>query len=58
MVDKFWKTQDAVDYYLAVKNCPVGITLLSKDESDSARKAVELIVASPYAYSYFFKAKT
>lgn len=58
VVDKFWKTQDAVDYYRAVKNCPPGIDLLSKDEYESALKAVELIVASPYAYSYFFKNKT
>jgi hypothetical protein len=58
VVERFWNTKDAVDYYLAVNNCPDGVTLLSKDEYESATKAVELIVASPYAYSYFFKNKT
>ena len=58
VIDRFWNTKEAVEYYLSVKNCPENITLLAKDEYDSVTKAVELIIASPYAYSYFFKNST
>jgi hypothetical protein len=34
------------------------ITILSKDEYESANKAVELIRCSPFAASYFTKSKT
>lgn len=58
VVDKFWATPDAVAYYHMTKGVTKDITILSKDEYESANKAVELIRCSPFAASYFTKSKT
>jgi hypothetical protein len=58
VIDRFWNTNDAVLYYKATKGTPKDVTILSKDEHESALKAVELIRCSPYAASYFEKGKT
>jgi hypothetical protein len=43
-----------VEYY-NTHNSTKEVTVLSKDEHESAKKAVELIMVSPYAYSYFIR---
>lgn len=58
VVDKFWSTPDAVEYYRKTKGKSKDVTLISKDEYESVLKSVELIRCSPYAASYFEKAKT
>lgn len=56
-MSKFWSTDEAVDYYNIVRNAPENVTIISKDEFESVEKAKELILASPYAFSYFVKAR-
>lgn len=46
-----------MDYYNLVRNAAQNVTILSRDEYESVEKARELILASPYAYSFFVKTK-
>lgn len=55
VINKFWTSPDAVEYYNTYKED--GYTILSKDEYDSAKKAVSLVMDSPYAFSYFQRNK-
>lgn len=57
VINRFWTTPDAVEYYQAI-NTSRGKIVLSKDEYESVEKAKELILASPFAYDYFIKSKT
>jgi hypothetical protein len=55
VINKFWTSPDAVEYYNTAKQ--EDVTILAKDEYDSVKKAVELVMISPYAHSYFIRTK-
>lgn len=57
VVNRFWTTPEAVEYYQAM-NLSKGKIVLSKDEYESVEKAKELVLASPFAYDYFTASRT
>jgi len=54
VIEKFWSTQDILDYYLATRQTE-NKTVISKDEYESVTKALELINANEFVYKYFKK---
>lgn len=57
VVSKFFATPEAVEYYDGINSGSSKIKL-SKDEYESVEKSKELIMDSPFAYSYFIPSNT
>lgn len=53
VIDRFWNTNEYVDYYIATRGLLDSVTVISKDEYDSVLKAKELIMANEHARQYF-----
>lgn len=53
VVEKFWKTSELLEYYLATRNVDRSKQILSKEEYDIVIKAKELLLANEYSEMYF-----
>lgn len=55
VIDRFWNTNEYVDYYIATRGLGDNVTVISKDEYESVMKSKELILANSYIQPYFVR---
>lgn len=53
VVNKFWGTDEIVQYYNDTVNVEKDVIIISRDEMDKVQKIVELLLANPHTLPYF-----
>lgn len=57
VINKFWSSEEAVNYYQCTINIPQGVIIIPKQDMEVVNKVMELLTANPFTMRYFVNNK-